>query len=85
MTTGTEGVWIQGQDGELVAGDSLIRLRCENGTVRARYSDGSWLNLTGPGCPPDFQSRPRGRTGLTVPSSPPWPGCCPGACGCTGL
>jgi hypothetical protein len=24
------------------------------------------------------------RTGLTVPCSPPWPGRCPGACGCTG-
>jgi hypothetical protein len=28
-------------------------------------------------------TRPR-RTALTVPCSPHWPGCCPGACGCTG-
>jgi hypothetical protein len=26
----------------------------------------------------------RGRTGLTVPCSLPLPGCCPGACSCTG-
>jgi hypothetical protein len=25
----------------------------------------------------------RGRTGPTAPSSPHWPGCFPGACGCT--
>ena len=24
------------------------------------------------------------QTGLTVPCSPPWPGCCPGTFGCTG-
>ena len=30
------------------------------------------------------RSPARGRTGLTVPCSPPWPGCCPGTCGCTG-
>jgi hypothetical protein len=30
------------------------------------------------------RSRAQGRTGLTVPYSPHWPGCCPGACGCTG-
>ena len=27
--------------------------------------------------------RPDG-AGLTVPYSPPWPGCCPVSCGCTG-
>jgi len=27
------------------------------------------------------RSRARGRTGLTAPCSPPWPGCCPGGCG----
>ena len=26
----------------------------------------------------------RNQTGLTVPCSPPWQGCCPGTCGCTG-
>ncbi len=29
------------------------------------------------------RSAARGRTGLTVPCSPSWHGCCPGACGCT--
>ena len=24
------------------------------------------------------------RTGLTAPCSPPWPGCCPRTCACTG-
>jgi len=30
------------------------------------------------------RSRARGRTGLTVPCSRPWRGCCPGTFGCTG-
>jgi hypothetical protein len=30
------------------------------------------------------QVAPRDWTGLPVPSSPPWLGCCLGTCGCTG-
>ena len=30
------------------------------------------------------RSPARGRTGLTVPCSQRWPGCCPGTSGCTG-
>jgi hypothetical protein len=30
------------------------------------------------------QAAAHGRTGLTVPCSLPWRGCCPAACGCTG-
>jgi hypothetical protein len=47
-------VWISAGDGQLVAADSVTRLRCEDGLVQAMCTDGSWLDVAGPGCPPDF-------------------------------
>ena len=43
----------------------------------------SWFSGTGSPCC-GVRSRVRGRTGLTVPCSPLWPGCCRDECGCTG-
>ena len=54
MTGGVSGVWIRASDGQLVAADSVTRLRCDDGQVMAMSLDGSWLRLAGPGCPPGF-------------------------------
>jgi hypothetical protein len=56
---------------------------CSWSGVTPRRTRRSWSSGTRSRCC-DVRSAARRQTGLTAPCSPPWPGCCPDTCGCTG-
>lgn len=66
MTGEVSGVRIRANDGQLVAADSVARLRCDDGQVRAMCSTATgWLEFACPGCPPDFHVQLLGRVAKT--------------------